>query len=276
MFKEKAMDTTQLKYEDVWKKICTWDRIKIDFPPHYHDYLELVVIKKGRCIASVDFNDYELNDGDAFLVFPSRIHSYKSSGKEPVANYTFILPRDRFPLFKQFFTDVMPECPVIRGFIDLPNVRNSLECAVKENKNNTPYGEATAAGYISVILGEYLKNTTLVPITGNSTTMEKIISYCNRHFREQISLETMAKELHISKFHISHILNDRMNISLPKLLQRIRLTEACKLLKSNYLVTDAALSSGFGSLRSFNRAFMAEKGITPTEYIKQKKENEGV
>lgn len=54
------------------------------------------------------------------------------------------------------------------------------------------------------------------------------------------------------------------------LLARYRIAYACNLLdKASCSMSQAALTAGFGSVRSFNRVFRALTGTTPTAYCKQ-------
>ena len=52
--------------------------IPLDFtqvPPHWHSELELIVIKKGRGIVSVDLNRHAVTAGDIIFIRPGQLHS---------------------------------------------------------------------------------------------------------------------------------------------------------------------------------------------------------
>ena len=259
------MERAEAMYENKWNDLCTWDRIKVDFPPHFHSYLELLVVKEGSCDVTVDFTTYRMEAGDAVLMFPNVIHSYRSVST-PVKNLTFMLPSEYFPLFAEKFTSTRPTCPLIKGLFNDDEARKYMEEAVKENKSKKPYGAPTAAGYLAILLGRILPQLELVPCASDISSEGRILAFCGEHFREPITLETLENELHLSRFHISHLFSNRLNISFSRLLRSLRLDEACKMLKNGCSVTDAAYSSGFGSLRNFNRAFIEDKKMTPSEY----------
>ncbi len=262
------MEKTEAMYENKWNALCTWDRIKADFPPHFHSYVELLVVKDGVCDVTVDFTDYRMEAGDAVLVFPNVIHSY-AAVESPVKNFTFMLPPEYFPLLTETFSSFRPADPILRGVHKNAELRSLMENAIKENKSKKPYGPPAAAGYLALLLSFVLPQMELLPAAKDISSEGRILAYCGKHFRENITLETLQKELHLSRFHISHLFNDRLHISFSALLRRLRIDEACKLLKSGATVTTAAYSSGFGSLRNFNRAFSEEKGMTPSEYAKK-------
>ena len=262
------MQNAEAIYEDKWNNICAWDRIKADFPPHFHSYVELLVVKDGVCDVTVDFNEYRMEAGDGVLVFPNVIHSY-SAVRSPVKNLTYILPTEYFPLLSEVFGSSRPAVPILKGIYKNDEFRMLMENALAENKTKSPYGPSAAAGYLTILLSKLLSEMELVPASKDISSEGRILAFCSNHFRENITLETLEKELHLSRFHISHLFNDRLHISFSNLLRRLRVDEACKLLKGGASVTTAAYSSGFGSLRNFNRAFADEKGMTPSEYAKK-------
>ncbi len=259
------MEKLDSMYENTWNDLCTWERIKVEYPPHFHSYLELLTVTDGECEVTVDFVTYKMEPGDAVLVFPNVIHSYRSV-VSPVKNLTFMLPPAYFPLFKDTFASYRPASPIIKGLYNNETVKEHMHMAIKENKSKTLFGPPTAAGHLAILLGTILPNLELVPSSKDISSEGRILAYCGEHFREPITLETLESDLHLSKFHISHLFNDRLNISFSRLLRTLRIDEACKLLKSGATVTTAAYSSGFGSLRNFNRAFAEDKGMTPSEY----------
>ena len=68
--------------------------------------------------------------------------------------------------------------------------------------------------------------------------------------------------------YLSRSFSKTFGISFNKYLTMLRLREAILLMRSGEMnVTECALESGFGSMRSFYRAFREEFGCTPKEYF---------
>jgi AraC-like DNA-binding protein len=80
----------------------------------------------------------------------------------------------------------------------------------------------------------------------------------------------MAQQLHLSKFYISHVFRQRMQIGFTEFINNLRIKCACELLQKGHSITETAFSSGFTSIRTFNRVFLKEIGLSPSEYILQK------
>ncbi|MBE6956966.1 MAG: AraC family transcriptional regulator, partial [Ruminococcaceae bacterium] len=83
------------------------------------------------------------------------------------------------------------------------------------------------------------------------------------------TLDILAEQLHLSKYYISHVFTERLNLSFPDFINGLRVESACRRLDRGYSVTDAAFEAGFNSIRSFNRNFERVKGVAPSEYKKQ-------
>ena len=66
----------------------------------------------------------------------------------------------------------------------------------------------------------------------------QLIHYISEHFQEPLSLDWLARELHISKYYLSHIFSDRLQMNFRQYLNHIRLDYALQLLRTtNYSVT---------------------------------------
>lgn len=58
-------------------------------------------------------------------------------------------------------------------------------------------------------------------------------------------------------------------MGLNEYINGIRIKNANRLMVEGQSITEAALDSGFQSVRTFNYAYKEQMGMTPTEYIKK-------
>lgn len=101
-------------------------------------------------------------------------------------------------------------------------------------------------------------------------TVWKIILFMADHFKENLTIEDVAKRLFLSSYTIKQTLQEDLSISFSKLLLSIRMTYACALLKATELeIAYIAAYVGYNTLRSFNRHFKEYFGVTPREYRKE-------
>ncbi len=92
--------------------------------------------------------------------------------------------------------------------------------------------------------------------------------------QDGITISSFAKHLAIHEYKLRHLINGEMNYrNFNDFLNFYRISEVTeKLIQPQFLQTPVltlALESGFRSLSSFNKAFKATHGITPTEYRKK-------
>ncbi len=86
------------------------------------------------------------------------------------------------------------------------------------------------------------------------------------------SVAEIATKVGVSERHLRRIVEAHLGVSPLQYLQTRRLLAAKSLLTDTKLpISDVALSSGFGSLRSFNAAFLQHYGMPPTRLRKEGK-----
>ena len=106
-------------------------------------------------------------------------------------------------------------------------------------------------------------------------TLQNIINYCTLNLSSNLSLDDLAQSLHLSKYYVSYLFNNKLKISFNNYINSLRVNAACDLLaETDKNMVDISQEVGFGSIRSFNRAFTGVMGVTPTVYRKNKKGSE--
>jgi YesN/AraC family two-component response regulator len=94
-----------------------------------------------------------------------------------------------------------------------------------------------------------------------------VMNYCIAHHTENLSLDVLEKKLHINKYYISHIMNQKLNMGFNDYVISIRVSNACKYLtRTDKSITKISDLVGFNTLRTFNRAFAKQLGMTPSQY----------
>jgi YesN/AraC family two-component response regulator len=101
---------------------------------------------------------------------------------------------------------------------------------------------------------------------GGNDLYQNLICYIEEHMEEELTLDAIANEFFVSKYHISHIFIENMGISLHQYIVKKRLI-ACKgVLHENVSISKVYQSFGFKDYSSFYRAFKKEFGISPKDY----------
>lgn len=236
--------------------------------PHIHTHLELIYILKGASKATVDNKEYLIEAGDIFLAFPHQIHFYHDIS--PVKMYLLIFPIDLFKELKELFQSKVPSSPVIKSAEIHVDAEDRLRKIVKKTLSDSDFDHIAAQGYLLSLLGEILPLMTLLPNASNHDSIKSVMTYCSQNYTEPLTLDTLAKELHLSKYYISHIFKERMNMGFTDFINNLRVEHACSLLEKGGNATEVAFASGFSSIRTFNRVFAKNMGMSPRDYVKKK------
>ena len=98
-----------------------------------------------------------------------------------------------------------------------------------------------------------------------------IIKFINERFKEDITVESIAKALFLSRGRLSSIFKKYSGAGVSEYINRLRIKNANSLLSEGKSITDAAFESGFQSIRTFNNVYKSIMDLTPSEYLKKKK-----
>ncbi|MBN2536323.1 MAG: helix-turn-helix transcriptional regulator [Spirochaetales bacterium] len=103
------------------------------------------------------------------------------------------------------------------------------------------------------------------------TDLKKIITCLETKYMDpEISLGKVSNECGLSPTRISSLIKDEYNISFKQILNRIRLTEAKRLLKeTDRQVIDIAFSLGYNDRSYFYKVFLKNEGISPRDFRKK-------
>lgn len=98
-------------------------------------------------------------------------------------------------------------------------------------------------------------------------TILGIVRYMQEHLTEEISLNVLAEEFHLSASYISQLFKNEIGVNSLAYLTNIRMEQAKKLLLSTPLsIAEVSERSGYGDYRVFTKAFKKSEGVTPSQY----------
>ena len=89
-------------------------------------------------------------------------------------------------------------------------------------------------------------------------------------FVASLTLGEVAEQVHLSKYYISRLFNQKLKLSFSDYLNMLRVRRATRLLENtDKKIADISEDVGFGSIRSFNRAFLGIMKMTPIAFRQQ-------
>ncbi|MEL6878629.1 MAG: AraC family transcriptional regulator [Pseudomonadota bacterium] len=87
------------------------------------------------------------------------------------------------------------------------------------------------------------------------------------HLESSLSLQTLSRRFGMNQAYVSRALNQGLDLSFSNFINGLRVEHAKAMIaREDVNLLDVALSSGFGSKASFNRAFKLHAGTSPSEY----------
>lgn len=239
---------------------------KIYFDAHLHYEVEIIALFRGSTSLLVGGQDYKMHEGDFLIVFPNTIHSYTTSSPVDVGKFIFSL--EAIPELKDAFENKFTESPIIpREKAEKAN----LHTLSKEILNC--YNESSAIvkkAYLLLLTGKLLELCRLQSRDKlDHDIINSIFNYCQNNYLSKITQKDVATALHVSESYLSHIFSKKIEINFCSYINILRINKACESLSdSNKSITQIAQECGFSSLRTFNRAFLKHREITPSEYKK--------
>lgn len=100
--------------------------------------------------------------------------------------------------------------------------------------------------------------------------INEVAQYVHDHVASPISLELLAEQVGVSKFHLGRIFHAATGLQLGEFIQRRRLERAYRLLSAGKgTVIEVALNVGYESHSAFSRAFGKAFGLSPSEVRRQ-------
>lgn len=237
------------------------------FPLHLHPQLELLLVRSGELTIYVRDRAETLTAGSLAVIFPNQIHSY-SETDFPESHITMVISDLAYT--GGYIDKLMnhhPEDPFISVKQLHPNIFYAMEEMAKEYQADR--NSAVYAPLIQLVIARVLPD--LVLKRNRSSDYQeltwKIVHYVNEHFYEPLTLESVAREIGVNKYHLSRVFSEKIGQNFRSYLSGIRLSYACSMLsETNRSVSDIAEESGFESQRTFFRVFQSKYGTTPLKY----------
>jgi len=225
---------------------------------HLHEYSEILYCKSGAVEILINGENIYLPEKHLVWIPPNYIHQYRQTDAELICA---VFSNDFIPLFFQI-TQGKRLIPSPMSFSDMSGVLEQLHTL--DSKNILHIN-----GLLNLICARIVEKSKFEKSTQSDGVLyQKVTSYISSHFKENISLKSIAKKLGYNEKYLSHSLYSLTGAHFSKLLSVYRIEHAKKLLIANKAstISEIAFGSGFSALNTFNRVFKDFTGMTPSAY----------
>ena len=250
---------------------------------HWHEDIQFIYVLEGEIEIVTLENRTTLHKGDGIFINKNIVHLVD---KVEACHYnSFIFP----DYFLRFYVGSPAEQIVNRiigredfPVFPIPNINENLSVlhtlkklsSLEQNKTSLyPYEVLSTLStlwlefYRVVHISEkenHKKNSQI------SNRMAIFLQYIELHYKENITLEMLAKSANVSKSECLRCFKSTLQTTPYKYLIEYRLSKAAELLKNtDMLIENIASDVGFTHVSHFGKCFREKTGFSPREYRKK-------
>ena len=230
--------------------------------PHLHTASEVIFVEKGEIKLTLGSLEYTLTERDFAFIMPSTLHSITPMS-DNTSVFTIDCKDEVIPDILRRYSGLRPASPVLRSLAAPDTLFYALSALTNERDKYIAFSWANVI--CSIITAKLRFAEIHDGVTSNLSN--RILSYLGTHFREQISLDTLADEMGVSRFHLSHMFSNKLGIGFKEYLNNLRVEHAKGLLRSTDIsISEIYSAAGFENQRTFNRVFRDTTGASPRDY----------
>ncbi len=256
----------------------------IHFPPHSHNYVEMIYMCKGCTHHLINGEDVYLQEGEILLLSQKAVQEIYPAGKEDIAVNFIILP--------EFFGDclkiIASERNMLRDFVisclrgensscgyfhfkvtDILPIQNLIENLIFTVWNRQPNKRSmnqVTMGLLFLLLMNQMDKLETGTESEPQRFVMQILAYVEEHYRDG-ELSELAERMHYDLYWLSKEIRKRTGKTYTELVQDKRLRQAAYLLKNTGMpVTDIAIEVGYSNISYFHRIFQKRYHMTPKKY----------
>lgn len=264
-------------------------------PEHMHDdFVEIAYIMTGSGKQQINGCDMRISEGDLFLINSHIAHSFTSdeSCSLWVCNCIFQptavgLSTDDCKSFLDVayhylcYSVASEDTP--RDYIKLSGLSgDSIPAQLSEMKREYTERES---GFMQMLKADLTKLLIMIfrryrNDTGqiqNAAVYKKLIisqtlAYMKKHYRENLTGDVLASRAYLSVNYFRSVFKEQTGCTVTDMLQKIRLSQACVLLRNTTMPVSAICNDvGYSDMKFFYKLFKESTGMTPALYRREKK-----
>ena len=250
---------------------------------HYHEFDKIVIFLSGTAGYIIEGRSYFLEPGDVLLVSHHLIHKPVIDPTDPYERVVIYLDPgfirsqsvkdgDLAACFRlarrRQFALMRPDGEQRE---QMSRLLHALEAALRDKG----FGGELLARTCFLQLLIHLNRAMVSDHTDrdrsasqNDPKIERALSYINEHLSEDLSVDTLARQVYTSKYHFMRRFKELTGCSVHRYITQKRLLAAAGLLRKGVSAQNACARCGFQDYSAFQRAFRAQFGMTPRDLLK--------
>ena len=226
----------------------------------------VVLVLSGSGTLMYAGKTYPLEKGSCFFIDCMTPYYHQSNAEDPWELIWVHFQGATTPEYYRFFSGFSAPCFFPSAFGELHEKFISL---LDVNKESNLSAEIASSRLIMDILSILLQEITKPKETAapHKINLEQVRNYLDEHYTEKFSLDELAEEFFISKFHLSREFKRITDMTVFEFVNLTRCTEARRLIESGAKVTEAAEACGYENMSYFTRTFKKQFGVLPSTLL---------
>jgi len=252
------------------------------FPPHTHDYIEMIYMCSGSTVHILNGERLVLQTGELLLLGPHTTQEIEPAGETDIAVNFIIMPEffdrslamlgaENTPL-RQFILDSLCLGKGASEFFhykvaDVLPVQNLVEIMLWTLVFGAPNKRQINQTTLGLLFLQLLNCTDRISCQNEiREDIVRLHRYIEENFRTA-SLSEAATLLGYNIYHLSRHIRQQTGRTFLDIVQEKRMLQAAFLLKNTALrVAEVSMEVGYENTSHFHRLFMERFGCTPKEY----------
>ena len=256
---------------------------------HWHEEMEITLIKDGTSDYKVGQEVFKANAGDIILIPPYCTHSACEIPGKTMISDSIVFHPDYLGANNQDLSAANYLRPMAEGQLQMQEVIRNCDAGyteIKETflraldcfKNKPPFYEMLLKEkllHILILLFSYgyIRESGDSHITsGNRRHIKSALEYINDHYSEKISIAEMAQLAGFSESYFMSLFRQYVGMSCIQYVNLYRIQKAAHALEETAKsVSEIAMIHGFDNISYFNLQFRRTFGMTPREFRSNRK-----
>ena len=247
---------------------------------HSHKSHELYFLLSGQRRYFVSHSIYDLAPGNLVFIPSGTLHRTIAPGRSGYERYVVNFFETQLDGFIRRIGRGAFDKLLHRGCLELPpditrRVRHDLAAMDQELKNKEPFSNAAAVHFLEDLLLCALRyGTPAPPCTGETADkVQQVARYISENYTEPLTLRDAAQLAGLEETYFSRRFKILTGFGFHEYLTQTRLLAAEQMLENSDLsMVTIAEQCGFSNSNYFGDVFRRWKGVSPSQYRKQLKQ----
>mgnify|MGYP005777887609 CR=1 FL=1 len=264
------------------------DHPQHEIPWHWHNEIELVLVKEGDVFVDLGEASFTLKKGQCLFLNTNVLHFMQKASVQSCILHTILFDAllvggyEESIYMKRYITPLL-NCQNLNYIIFSPETHWQKQCIVcfqkaydffTQEPKGFLFGIREQLSYICYGIAEHCRSAFTASLPASATAGQRIkqmLEYIHTQYSQPIALKQLAACANISQRECFRCFQTILHTTPMEYITKYRITTAMSLLKNTTdSITEIAVSVGFNNPSYFSKIFKKYTGFTPLYYRKTK------